>query len=190
MVHRFNPDKAEKLVSNERYKDLPPEETLAPLQLQQGDIVADFGAGNGFFTLPIAQATGATVYAVDIETRMLAALKQRADENNIGNIERVEADLAETGLATHSVDKLFSSFVLHEVPDLSATLKEMKRVLRPGGAMLILDWEAVEGEDGPPKRRRIPSERLQSDLVALQFNVRKITINPDVYALQCTLANE
>ncbi|GGE52691.1 methyltransferase type 11 [Pullulanibacillus camelliae] len=181
--HRFNPEKAGRLLDPNRKKKLPPDEILALLGLERGDVVADLGSGNGFFTVPIAQKTETTVYAVDIEPKMLEGLKVYADQEEVKNIQTVTSDLIDIDLPDDSVDKIFSSLVMHEVSDLNAMLSEMKRILRVNGKLLILDWEAVEMNEGPPLKIRIPSEKLKALFEEQQFQVKKQMVSPEVYAL-------
>lgn len=185
--HRFNPEKAGKLLDPRRKDKLPPDKVLSLFDLKKGDIVADFGAGNGFFTIPIAQKTESTVYAIDIEPKMLAGLQEHAAETGVENIKTVAADLADTTLEPESLDKIFSSFVMHEVPDLEAVMEEMKRILKPDGKILILDWEAIEMNEGPPLHERIPSDQLKAAFEKQHFNVEKQMINSGVYALIMTI---
>lgn len=181
--HVFNPDKAGKLLDPKRKEQLPPEKVLDLFDLKAGDTVADLGAGNGFFTIPMAKRTGQTVYAVDIEPKMLAGLKEHAERESVNNIDYIVGSLAETTLKEHSMTHVFSSFVMHEVPNLEAVFKELKRILTEDGKGLILDWEAVESESGPPLEVRIPSQKLKTSFEDFGFKTELHKINETVYAL-------
>lgn len=161
MGHRFNPEKANKLVHPDRFEKLPPEDILREFGVKQGDKVADLGSGNGFFTLPIAKLTDATTYALDIEQKMLDMLRERAEEEQVTNIEYVLSDLDTIKLKDHEVDHALISFVLHEVPNLSRTLSEIKRIVKPGGTLIAIEWEAIEEAAGPPLHERIHSNDLK-----------------------------
>ncbi|EGL82346.1 Methyltransferase type 11 [Caldalkalibacillus thermarum TA2.A1] len=158
--HRFHPDKADKLVDPKRREKLNPDALLSKLGFKDGERIADLGAGNGFFTLPMAKISSEPVYAVDIEPQMLAKLKERAEKEGLDHIRYIESDLESITLEDHAVDKVFIAFVLHEVGNLSKALCEVKRILKPGGKGLILEWEAVEMEEGPPLHERIHSDAL------------------------------
>lgn len=181
--HRFNPDHAAKLVSDQRRTVLPPEQILTKLNIKEEDTVCDLGAGNGYFTIPIAGLTHSDVYAVDVEPKMLALLKERAKEAGITTIKYKVADIAHTGLPDGSINRVISSFVMHEVPDLDAVIMEIKRILHSEGQALILDWEQVESESGPPVHVRISSEDLKKAFQAKGFTVQKDRIRPEIYAL-------
>ncbi|WP_246202534.1 class I SAM-dependent methyltransferase [Virgibacillus doumboii] len=160
---RFNPEKAHKLMSADRRKKLPPEEIIRYLDLDQNDTVADLGAGTGYFTIPIAKQTK-EIYAVDIEPKMLGILKENAIQEQLANIHYVESDLDHIRLDDKSVDKVMISLVLHEVPDIKQTLDEIKRILKQGGQLFIIEWEAVETESGPPLNHRIPSNDMKNSM--------------------------
>nr|WP_276540379.1 class I SAM-dependent methyltransferase [Salipaludibacillus agaradhaerens] len=181
---RFNPEKANSLLSEKRYKLLDPDHVLTYFNVEQGNVMADLGAGNGFFTLPIAKKTDTTVYAVDIEPHMLELLKQRADKEDIRNITYIESGLYDIKLDDNLVDKAMISLVLHEVPDLSKALEEVKRILKHGGQVLIIEWEAKRSEMGPPFEDRIASTEMENILRNNGFKVDVKSFNEDIYVLK------
>ncbi|WP_188455330.1 class I SAM-dependent methyltransferase [Virgibacillus oceani] len=182
---RFNPEKAQSLMRAERKKALPPDEITEHLNLQSGDTVADLGAGNGYFTIPIAKKAE-KVYAVDIEPKMLEMLRENAGEENLDNIHYMESDLNHIKLEDESVNKIIIAFVMHEVPDVDRTLSEIKRILKPGGQLLLLDWEAIETESGPPLDHRISSTEANRILERYSFDTESIPLNPANYAVRAT----
>lgn len=162
--HRFDPDKVHKLHDRKRQKMLPVEEIVRELEMTEDDVVADLGAGSGYFTVPIAKETREAVYAVDVEPKMLDILKENAAKENLQNIHYLVNDLEQIALDRDMVDKVMVAFVLHEVANLEKAIHEMKRILKPGGKGLVLEWEAVESETGPPLAERIPSAELADAL--------------------------
>lgn len=179
----FDPNKADQLLDPIRQVKLPPGPILDLLGIQLGDSVADLGCGNGYFTVPIAKRTGNTVYAVDIEPKMLERLMSHADRESVTNINAVQATMADTTLEPRCINKWFSAFVMHEVPDLHDVMNEMRRLLVDGGKALVVDWEAVESHFGPPLHVRIPSETLKMAFEEKGFKVEHHRINSNVYAL-------
>ncbi|MCD7035946.1 methyltransferase domain-containing protein [Metabacillus sp. GX 13764] len=164
---QFNPEKADKLLSAEREQWLPVEEVLKNLAIEKHEHLADFGAGNGYFAVPMAKKTSGKVYAADIELTMLNMLRQRAEEENLQNISYLESDLNRVNLPDSSIDKGLASFVLHEVSDLKAVLKELTRVIKQDGKLLIIDWAKEETESGPPLDHRISSEDMENAISEL-----------------------
>lgn len=84
-LHQFSTDKMHLLDTPDRHKLMPPKELL-DMVLQTQDTVVDLGAGTGYFTLPAAQMTNGTVYAVDVEPKMLEVLEQRVEEHALSNV--------------------------------------------------------------------------------------------------------
>lgn len=181
--HRFKPEKAEKLLDPKRKELIPPDRVLELLAINDNDLVADLGAGNGYLTLPLAKETSQEVYAVDIEAKMLELLKERADKEGLTNIRYVESNLEDIKLEDNSVDKAVVAFVMHEIPNMEKALSEFNRILKPDGKLLILDWEAVEAEIGPPLHERISSEAMKKFITEKGYRPDVVQLNSNVYAV-------
>ncbi|WP_040912256.1 class I SAM-dependent methyltransferase [Lentibacillus jeotgali] len=182
---RFDPKNADKLMSKKRKAELQPEKIIDEhLNVNKADKVADLGAGPGLFTIPIAKLTESDVYAVDIEPEMLERLKGNAERENIENIKLIVSDLENIKLADHSVTRVLNTFVIHEVTDINQAIYEMKRILKPGGYLLLVDWEAVETESGPPLEIRIPSKEMDNLLKENGFNTELFYIDSEHYAIK------
>lgn len=181
--HRFNPDKAGKLLDRKRKQIIAPEKVMELFELRRSDIVAELGAGNGYFTIPVAVNTDQTVYAVDIEPKMLDLLKEHARIKNVKNIKCVESTLECIPISDGEVDKILIAFVIHEVPDRQKVYKELKRIKKQEGRIVLVEWEAVESKMGPPLKERIPSEELQKELEINDFEVEVTEFNNHVYAI-------
>ncbi|MYL34734.1 methyltransferase domain-containing protein [Pontibacillus yanchengensis] len=182
----FNKDKAQKLIDPEREKIVPINKVLELLQLNGDEKVVDLGAGNGYLTLPIARETKDRVTAVDLQFEMLDMLDQRANDEELTNIDRLNTDLSSLNLPDSSFQRAVAAFVLHEVPSLSQTLEEIGRVLTEHSRFLVLDWEAVESEQGPPLNHRISSTEMAEQLAKADFEVEVGHFNKDVYYIVAT----
>jgi ubiquinone/menaquinone biosynthesis C-methylase UbiE len=117
----------------------------AALDAQVGDRVLDVGCGPGFYVAELLEKVGAegSVVAVDRSRDMLAAASKRADGKP--NVEFYEAAAVALPLADTSVDRALSVQVFEYVDDVSAALAELRRVLRPGGRLVLwdVDWSTV-----------------------------------------------
>ncbi|MEQ6377400.1 class I SAM-dependent methyltransferase [Bacillaceae bacterium S4-13-58] len=185
--HRFKPEKAEKLLDPKRTKLILPEKVIEYLDIQENDVVADLGAGNGFLTIPLAQKNKADVFAVDIEPKMLDLLKERAQTEKLNNIHYIVSDLEDIKMDSAQVNKTVIAFVMHEIPNLEKALSEFKRITKSGGRILIIDWEAIESEVGPPLHERISSAKMESFLKEKGFSTKVYKPNESVYAISCDL---
>lgn len=168
---RFNPDNLERLDNPERRRMIPPEQVLKLLPIEGSDVILDVGAGTGYFTIPAAQMTGGTVYALDVEPRMLELLRNRVEEQGLSNIESKEGPLEAIPMPDGSVDHVIASIVLHEAEPYTQGLAEIGRVLKKGGHLLCLEWEHKVTESGPPPSHRIPSEQMEESLKEAGFEL-------------------
>ncbi|MFP5228013.1 MAG: class I SAM-dependent methyltransferase [Acidobacteriota bacterium] len=171
---RFNPSLADRLDSPERQKFLPADEVIDRLQLREGDVVADIGAGTGYFTLPMAARVGrrGSVLAVDVSPEMLDRLRARLEQAEVHNVQSAKGEASATGLADRSCDVVFLANVWHEFDDHDAVLAEVRRLLRPEGRVAILDWRPdVEPDHGPPPAHRIGAANAGKALEAAGFTV-------------------
>jgi ubiquinone/menaquinone biosynthesis C-methylase UbiE len=135
---------------------------IAALRVQPGDVVADIGAGTGYFAFPLARVIGQAgkLWAVDSQTEMLSLLKQKMDTEVLLTIKPVHAEADKTTLPDATCNLVFLAKVWHEFENRDAVLREASRVLAPGGRIAILDWRTdVEPVHGPPLVHRIaPSD--------------------------------
>ncbi len=120
-----------------------PGAVVAPY-VRPGMTVLEPGPGMGFFTLELARRVGegGRVVAVDLQPRMLAGLRRRAERAGLGG--RIEARLAsETSLGVDDlagkVDLVLAFAVVHELPDQGRFFAEVRRVLAPGGKVLVAE---------------------------------------------------
>ena len=135
--------------------------------LEPGMRAADLGSGSGYFTVEIAKAVGegGVVMAVDILDTALETVRERASGAGVKNVQLVRANLEVIGstfLADDSQDFVLLANVLFQNDQKLEIIKEAKRILRPGGQAVIVDWEKGVGGLGPPDEFRTPKESILS----------------------------
>jgi len=162
-----------------------PEKNLEELGLADGMTVADLGAGAGNYSLTAAKLVGAgKVYAVDIQKGLLTKLKENATEKGISNIEILWVDLEKengSGLKENSVDALIISNTLFLVEKKDIFITESKRILRPGGKVLVVDWSDSFGGLGPQPEHVFPEEEAQKLFKNNGFEIDKIISDSGSY---------
>jgi ubiquinone/menaquinone biosynthesis C-methylase UbiE len=139
---------------------LEPERIVQNFGLEKGDHVADFGAGHGYFTIPIAKIVGGNgkVYALDVQKPVLDIIRARAKVDHLLNIETIWADLDQPQ-GSKLKDKLLNFVVianfLCQVEGKPAIWREAARVLGQGGGVVVIDWDQTPTPLGPPLNLRV-----------------------------------
>ncbi|MFO7565959.1 MAG: methyltransferase domain-containing protein [Enhygromyxa sp.] len=134
---------------------------VAALELAPGMVVADIGAGTGAFMQAISAELGAEgkLYAVDIAPQFLDHLRERAASEGLANVEVVEGSPSATNLPEGSVDLLFICDVYHHLEYPSVYLQSMYRSLRPGGRMVIIEFDKIPGKTSEAMMKHVRQDR-------------------------------
>lgn len=131
-----------------------PEVVASHFCIREGDIIADFGAGSGFFLPALSKRTGETgkVYACEIQKNLVEKLGAHAHSQGLGNVYPLWSDLEEPNgikIQTESVDIAVLVNTLFLIEQKEAAIKEMGRTLRPGGKFFVIDWTESFSGMGP-----------------------------------------
>jgi SAM-dependent methyltransferase len=126
----------------EREAEEAPARAIAALALRPGDSVADLGAGSGYYTVRLANAVGETgrVFAVDIQPEMLAIIRGKVEKSRLTNVELVLGGEDDPRLAAASSDLVLMVDVYHELARPQAMLRAIKRALKPGGRLVLIEF--------------------------------------------------
>lgn len=101
-------------------------------------VIADFGAGTGFISLEIAKKAN-IVFSVDSSKNMLGELYRAAKDSNLNNIYPINGEVEDLPLFDDSIDLIFMNMALHHVENPDKAIKEIYRILKPGGKVIITD---------------------------------------------------
>ena len=139
-----------------------PDEVVAALGLRPGQTACDVGAGPGYFTLRLARAVGATgrVYAVDVEPKILDALRERLGASGLRNVTPVLALADDALLPAAACDVILIVDTYHHFPDRPAYLRRLAGALRPGGRIANVDYHKRPTPVGPPMDHRLSREEF------------------------------
>lgn len=126
----------------ERLKEEEPAKLLEALKLQPGEVVADIGAGSGYYTFPMASKVGAKgkVYAVDIQPEMLNIIRTRMKRFKVKNVEPVLGTETDPKLPDNTVDTILLVDVYHEFSFPWEMTEAMVRALKPGGRIIFVEF--------------------------------------------------
>jgi len=120
---------------------------LGQLGLDPGMDVADIGAGTGLFVEPIARAIGpaGTLYAVDLTPEFIEHIDRRVAEAGLTNVDTVLCEEDSVELPRQSIDFAFICDTYHHFEYPERTMRSLRRALRPGGEIVLIDFERIEG---------------------------------------------
>jgi ubiquinone/menaquinone biosynthesis C-methylase UbiE len=187
MAHQFNVANKEKLDDPQRRQLLPPTEILIRSGLVAGAVMADIGCGTGYFTLPAAELVGTqgNVYGLDVSEVMIAAAKAKAEELSLSNITFLQINGESFPLPNKAVDYVLVSMVVHELHDLETFFREIDRILREDGKLVIIEWTPHDDVImGPPPTERISRSALKRVLEKSGFTVTiEQVLNFEMYEL-------
>ena len=121
-----------------------PVSNLKQFGLKEDMVVADLGAGTGFYSVAAgAMVPQGKVYAVEVQKEFLPTIKQKTKDAGLANVECLWGNIEKIGgtkIGDQVVDAVIVSNVLFQVEDRDKFLEEIKRILKQGGRVLLIDW--------------------------------------------------
>lgn len=146
-------------------KFINPELIIEKIEIKSGSVVADFGCGAGYFSLPVAKKIGeqGSLYALDILPSSLETINSQAKTMGLTNISTKRVNLEKesgSGLASGSCDWVIIKDILFQNKNKLAILAEARRVLKEHGKVLVIEWNVEDASIGPDKNLRISKNAL------------------------------
>lgn len=143
-----------------------PDKVVEALKLSRDEVVADIGAGTGYFSRRFAPLV-AKVYAVDVSRKRL----KRLEEAGLPNVEIVHAEPDDPKLPEAAVDTIFFCNVLHHIEDRPAYYEKLARALKPGGRVVNIDFYKRELPVGPPLSMKLTREEVIAEFEKAGFRL-------------------
>ncbi len=142
--------------------------------IREGDVVADLGAGSGYFTGVLAELVGptGTVYACEIQKNLVEKIGDLARTHGWSTVQPLWTDLEElegTHIPTGSVDVALMVNTFFQLEDFETALAEVNRILRPGGKFFVIDWSESFAGLGPESTAVVTVEMAEARLVTAGF---------------------
>ncbi|MFH0848776.1 MAG: methyltransferase domain-containing protein [archaeon] len=150
-----------------------PEATLSSVHVQRGSTFIDVGCGDGFFAIPAAKIVGKTgkVYCVDIDDTVIHRLRVKAEKIGLKNMILKIGEAEETVFCESCADTVFFGIVLHDFKDPARVIANAKRMLKPQGRLVNLDWKKESTELGPPRQIRFSQEEVTQLIEKIGFTL-------------------
>lgn len=142
-----------------------PDRVVKALGLKRGAVVADIGAGPGFWALRLARSVGTSghVFAVEPEPHIIEILRERVTQARVANVTPVLGRADDPLLPPESCDVVLIVNTYHHFPDGPAFLRKVRHVLRRGGRIVNVDFAKRETPVGPPVEHRVAREDFLRD---------------------------
>jgi ubiquinone/menaquinone biosynthesis C-methylase UbiE len=166
-----------------------PVENVLQLGLKEGMKVGDFGAGSGHYTFAISNIVGSSgkVYAIDVQEDVLLRLRSDASQKGLRNIDTIWGNLEKsggTGLKDGALDAAVLSNTLFQLDDKGTAVREIKRVLKQGGKLLLIDWAGAYSGVGPAKEHVVSERDAEEFFINGGFHkVKSFRAGPHHYSI-------
>lgn len=146
-----------------------PARVIDALALAPGMTVSDIGAGTGYFSMRLAKIPGVSVFAVDVEPAMIDYLKTRAAKEKLPNVTPVLAAANAPNLP-EPVDVVLVVDTYHHLPNRVAYFRDLRKSLKPGGRVAIVDFRK-EAPEGPPAHFRFTPQQIQDEMTQAGYQL-------------------
>lgn len=157
---------------------LNPEKVVEEWDVRPGDVIADFGCGAGFFSIPLGKRVGSNgrVYALDIRPEALEAVQAKIKLYHLYNIEPSRADLERergSGIKSETIDKVIIANILFQAENKKNISEEAHRILKPGGIAIVVEWNDNGAKAGPILPNHPHQDELQNMFKETGFSLAK-----------------
>jgi len=161
------------LIRHKRDKEEATLKMREELKLKPGMTVCDMGSGNGYHTLPMAEAVGVKgkVYAVEVQPEMIEMLHQRATEKGITNIESIIGLPHDPKLPAASCDMILLVDVYHEFSHPEQMLGGMRKALKPDGVIVLVEFRAEDDSVPIKPEHKMTKAQINKELTGNGFKL-------------------
>jgi ubiquinone/menaquinone biosynthesis C-methylase UbiE len=161
-----------------RDRDVEEDTSLAVrlLGLKKGWVVADVGAGSGYYTLRMAKAVGdaGKVYANDLQPGMIEILQKNVEKAKLTNVVPVLGSIDDPKLPAESLDMILMVDVYHEFSRPQQMLRKMREALKPGGRLVLLEYRAEDPNVPIRPEHKMTKAQVKQELEAEGFKQSRV----------------
>ena len=142
-----------------------PVKNLKAFGLREDMVVADLGAGTGFYSIPASlMVPRGKVYAIEVQKDFLTTIRNKAIQKRLNNLECLLGNVEKingTKLKDKIVDAIIASNILFQVENKDKFIEEAGRILKPEGKLLLIDWSDNPSAIGPGINRIVPKNKAR-----------------------------
>ncbi len=176
IAHVMGMGGADWLDREEREKEEQPQKAIAQFNLKPGMMVADVGAGTGYYSIRMAKLVGpdGTVYANDIQPAMLERLTAKAAEAHVTNIMTVLGTESDPKLPVGKLDLVILVDVYHEFSRPQRMLEGIRESLKPGGRLVLLEYRKEDPSVPIRPEHKMSVEEVKAEVLPEGYKFEKV----------------
>jgi len=152
----------------ERESEEKPAEVIKAMKLHGDEVIADLGAGSGYFTFRLAPKAG-KVLAVELQDEMIATLHQRAKEHKVANVEVVKGTECDPHLPAAGVDLVLIVDVYHELSCPFEVMTEVRKALKPAGRVMFVEYRKEDPAVAIKEVHKMSVAQLEKEMAVVKF---------------------
>src|SRR5262249_30561751 len=152
----------------ERESEEKPAEVIKAMKLHGDEVIADLGAGSGYFTFRLAPKAG-KVLAVELQDEMIATLHQRAKEHKVANVEVVKGTECDPHLPAGGVDLVLIVDVYHELSCPFEVMTEVRKALKPAGRVMFVEYRKEDPAVAIKEVHKMSVAQLEKEMAVVKF---------------------
>ena len=160
----------------EREQEEAPSKAIAALNIRPGLVIADIGAGSGYYTLRLARAVGARgrVYATDIQPEMLTLIRNKIDATSPGPVELILGTETDARLPAAAIDMALMVDVYHELAQPQTFLRSVKGALKPDGRLVLIEFRKEDASVPIRAEHKMSVREARMELEAEGFRFDRV----------------
>ena len=160
----------------EREAEEAPSKAVDALGVRPGDVVADIGAGSGYYTVKLARAVGpgGRVVATDLQPGMLDLIRAKVARERLTNVEVVQGGADDPRLPAKTFDLLLMVDVYHELASPQVFVRRLKETLKPGGRLVLIEFRREDPRVPIREEHKMSVEQVRQELGADGFRVDRV----------------
>jgi SAM-dependent methyltransferase len=169
IAHVMGPGGIPWLNRPERESEENPTKCIEALELKEGQIVADLGAGSGYYTFRMAPKVGAKgrIFAVEIQDAMLAELRKRIDKDKVPNVETVKCTESDPKLPEGQVDLVLMVDVYHELAFPYEVMTAVRKALKPDGRVVLVEYRKEDPKVPIKEVHKMSEEQIKKEMAVV-----------------------
>jgi ubiquinone/menaquinone biosynthesis C-methylase UbiE len=153
----------------ERESEEKPAEVIKAMKLHGDEVIADLGAGSGYFTFRLAPKAG-KVLAVELQDEMIATLHQRAKEHKVANVEVVKGTECDPHLPAAGVDLVLMVDVYHELSCPYEVMTQVRKALKPAGRVMFVEYRKEDPAVTIKEVHKMSVAQLEKEMAVVKFH--------------------